>query len=175
MYSVTTERPEDAVAIEALLDRSFGPDRHKKTSYRFRDGVPAVRDLCLVARQDETEALIGTLRFWPIAVGKARTPALLLGPIAIDATLRGGRIGSTLMWQGIDMAAQAGHRIIVLVGDYDYYKRFDFQHAAPLGLTIPQEKPERILCLELAKGALTGVSGVVTPWRLVRGRMKRAA
>jgi predicted N-acetyltransferase YhbS len=41
------------------------------SSYRLRDGVPAVRDLCVVAR-DDLGILAGAIRFWPVRVGRPR-------------------------------------------------------------------------------------------------------
>ena len=37
-------------AAMLLLDRAFGSDRHAKTSYRYRDSVAPLGELCLVAR-----------------------------------------------------------------------------------------------------------------------------
>jgi predicted N-acetyltransferase YhbS len=59
----------------------------------------------------------------------------------------------------------------VLVGDIDYYARFGFAPAAPMGLVMPGEQPHRLLACELAKDAFQGVSGEIRrhPGRLVRG------
>jgi len=183
MYQITTERPEDGPAIEQLLDQAFGANRESKTSYRFREGVAPVDALKLVARAGDAGAggrLIGTLRFWPIAIdgrplGLGRKPALLLGPLAVAPELHGQGIGGALMRQGLDMAAWARHRIVLLVGDLGYYRRFGFAPALTHGLFMPGEVPERLLAHELAAGALNGVAGEVRPWRSVRGRKSRAA
>ena len=83
MFVLTTERPEDGPAIEALLDLTFGPQRRQKTSYRYRTGVARVPELSMVAR-DRNDKVVGTIRYWPIAIGAQFQPALLLGPIAVD-------------------------------------------------------------------------------------------
>lgn len=183
MYQITTERPEDGPAIEQLLDQAFGANRESKTSYRFREGVAPVDALKLVARADDPARggrLAGTLRFWPIALdgrplGLGMKPALLLGPLAVAPDLHGRGIGGALMRQGLDMAAGARHRVVVLVGDLGYYARFGFAPAMAHGLFMPGEVPERLLVRELAAGALDGVGGEVRPWRSVRGRKPRAA
>ena len=38
MITVVTETPEDAPAIESLLDGAFGQRRHLKTAERLREG-----------------------------------------------------------------------------------------------------------------------------------------
>ncbi|MBL8837961.1 MAG: N-acetyltransferase [Alphaproteobacteria bacterium] len=162
MFTVTTERPEDRAAIDQLLDRAFGPGRMRKMSYRFRDGVDPVANLQLVARGNDG-ALLGTVRCWPIAIGAMRAPALLLGPIAVEPALKGQGIGAALMFATLDMAAWAGHRLVLLVGDLDYYQRFGFVPAATHGFVMPGEKPQRLLVHALDPAALGTIHGVLQP------------
>jgi predicted N-acetyltransferase YhbS len=172
MFDITTERPEDAASIETLLDAAFGANRYTKVSYGFRDGVPPVPELKLVARERRRPGgygAIGTLRFWPVTIGPAEHPALLLGPLAVAAEWRRLGIGGALIRQGLDMAAWARHRLVVLVGDQSYYGRFGFAPAAPHGISIPGEKQARVLVRALSFGALAGVAGEVRSWRAVRG------
>lgn len=160
MFTVTTERPEDRAAVETLLNRAFGPDRTKKISYRYRDGVAPDIFLKLVARADVDGRIVGTIRHWPIRAGDS--PALLLGPLAVEPELKGRGIGAALMFRALDMAAWAGHRLVLLVGDLDYYARFGFKPASPLGFVMPDEQPHRLLVNELARGAARG--GVIGKW-----------
>jgi predicted N-acetyltransferase YhbS len=162
---IEPEQPQDAEAIDALLDGAFGPDRSKKQSYRYRQDVAPLALLCLVAR--EGDRLLGTIRYWPVViVGERRaTPALLLGPIGVAADRRRERIGDRLMRQTLLQACELGHRLVLLVGDLGYYGRFGFRPAAPYGIGMPGEQPERLQLLELASGALAGVSGDLWPAR----------
>lgn len=172
MFDITTERPEDAAAIDCLLDAAFGAGRHDKISYRYRDGVAPAPALSLVARERHRpggRSVIGTLRFWPVTVGAAADPALLLGPLAVAADWRRLGIGGALIRQGLDMAAWARHRVVLLVGDRSYYERFGFLPASDHGIVIPGEKPERVLARALCLGAFGGMTGPVMPWRAVRG------
>ena len=177
MYQITTERPEDGPAIELLLDQAFGANRQSKISYRYREGVAPATGLSLVARTaaPAPERPIGSLRFWPVAIGPLARQALLLGPLAVTPDRQGHGIGGALVRQGLDMATWARHRLVLLVGDLAYYGRFGFRPAAPLGLVMPDECPERLLACALAPGALAGVGGVILPWRTVRRAGSRAA
>lgn len=156
---IRPEQPHHAAIIEALNDEAFGPDRQKKTVYRFRDGVPHLPELALVA-EDEAGAFRGTLRFWPVRIGT--TPALLLGPLTVVGGLRKTGVGTRLMVAGLERARQLGHRIVILVGDEPYYSRFGFRRdlAVPLSLPGPVDLA-RFLALELVPGALDGVTGLV--------------
>lgn len=167
MFHLTTERPADGPQIETLLDRAFGPGRHSKTSYRFRAHAAPLAGLARVARADDDGRLLGTIRYWPVAIGGH--DALLLGPLAVEPALKGRGIGVALMRDTLDAAAWANRTRIVLVGDLGYYARFGFVPAAPLGLVMPGEKPKRLLACALAKGAFAGVRGALQPARFLRG------
>jgi predicted N-acetyltransferase YhbS len=161
MFDITAERPEDGPVIDHLLDQAFGPGRHAKASYRYREDVAPERPLCLVAR-DAGGRVVGSIRHWRVVLGQAGAPGLLLGPLAVDPALRDRGIGRALVWRSLDMAAAAGHRIVLLVGDLAYYRQFGFR-VAPPDLVMPGERPERLLVTALAPGALDGVRGTVRP------------
>lgn len=171
MSSYVPPTPDDAAAIEALLDLAFGPDRHKKTSYRFREGVDPVPALSLVARQDGR--LVGTIAYWPVRIGAAATPALLLGPVAVEPALRGLGIGVTLIRRTLAKATRLGHRVVVLVGDADYYERFGFESAEKHGIAMPGQ-PSRLMAKALVPGALDEVAGDIRSWRETGRRVKVA-
>ena len=170
--TIDLEQPQDAPAIEALLDEAFGADRHRKQSYRFRHMTAPVGELCLVAR--EGERLVGTVRHWPVTIvgDKRMTPALLLGPIGVAADRRNNRIGDRLMRESLRRAMELGHGIVLLVGDLSYYGRFGFRPAALRGITMPGEQPHRLQLLELQAGLLDGVSGDLWPVKSVAARSK---
>lgn len=166
MYLIAPERPNEAAEIEALLDRAFGADRLAKAAYRLREGVTPIRELCFTGREDGV--LQATIRFWPVLIG-ATTPALLLGPLAIEPNERGKGHGVALMWHSLAAAKALGHRLVILVGDPEYYGRFGFGRAVArhLGLPGPVE-PGRFLGLELVPGAALGLAGPVAPCRPAR-------
>ena len=170
---ISLEEPRHGAAIEALLDRSFGPDRFKKTAYKLRDGVDPIPELSLVAiEHDEfgNEILEGTIRYWPVTIaGPVAGPvagsgvsALLLGPIAVTERLQGGGLGSKLIRMSLNKAAALGHRAVILVGDAPYYARFGFTRDLTLGMALPGPVDlDRFLGLELVPGALAGAVGMV--------------
>jgi predicted N-acetyltransferase YhbS len=168
MHKILRERPADAGDIEQLLDLAFGPDRLAKASYQYRDGIAPMGALSWIAR--DGARLVGTIRYWPILIGENAAPALLLGPLAVDPARRGEGIGRMLVARTLDQATLSGHRLALLVADPGYYEQFGFVPAAPFGISMPHEKPERLWVRPLAPGALHGVSGVIKPRRPVRGR-----
>lgn len=161
---ISLEQPQHAAAIEALLDRAFGPERQKKTAYRLRDGINPIAGLGLVAiDHDEAgdEVVVGTIRYWPILIG-GKTEAILLGPIAVEDRLQGSGLGSKLIRMSLAKAAELGHRAVILVGDAPYYQRFGFNRTLTLGMQMPGPVDlDRFLGLELVPAALAGASGMI--------------
>ncbi|MGM0586510.1 MAG: GNAT family N-acetyltransferase, partial [Pseudomonadota bacterium] len=125
MFRVMRERPEDGPEVELLFDTCFAPGRTALSSYRLREDVEPVRELCLVAR-DEYDAVVGAIRFWPVRIGEAAAPALLLGPVAVHPTRQGEGLAGLLIGQALERAAELGWTRVALVGDEPYYGRFGF-------------------------------------------------
>ncbi|EPR16717.1 hypothetical protein M527_20005, partial [Sphingobium indicum IP26] len=86
-------------AIERLLDAAFGADRHGRTAYLIRDGMPWLPQLSF-GMEDERGRLIGSLQSWPVALAHAdggRTPLIMVGPVAVDPAVQGTGHGRALM------------------------------------------------------------------------------
>jgi predicted N-acetyltransferase YhbS len=100
-----------------------------------------------------------------VAIGDGA--ALLLGPLAVDAELRGQGIGLALMLRGIEAARAQGHRAMILVGDAPYYARAGFAPLAKGQVQFPGPVDgARILGLALAPGALDALKGEVRRARI---------
>lgn len=168
-FAIVAERGEQAVAREALLDRAMGRNWKKKSSQKLRRGRRPSEGLSFVARGDDG-SLAGTVRLWDVATGDGR-PALLLGPLAVEPSLKSAGIGKALMAHAIAEAKRLGHRAILLVGDAPYYERFGFsaEKTGQLSMPGPYER-HRFLALELVPGALDGAAGTLRP----TGRKARA-
>lgn len=162
-FTIVPERPQDAALINPLLDRTFGFDRTRKTVYRLRESLDPLPELCFSAIADDG-GLLGSIRYWPITI--AGTPAILLGPLAVEPALQGRGIGKALVRHSLAAAEAAGHALCVVVGDPMYYRPFGFIPAAGQGLSLPGPvEPERFQVKELVPGALAGVHGVIAHGR----------
>ncbi|RBI86675.1 GNAT family N-acetyltransferase [Rhodosalinus halophilus] len=158
MDRLARETSEDWWEVEALYDLAFAPGREALSSYRLREGVAPVPELCLVAR-DAQGILGGAIRYWPVCVGGRR--ALLLGPVAVHPTRQGEGVGGALIRESLAEAARLGWTRVLLVGDAPYYGRFGFERLAGVEMP-PPTNPERVLGLALAPGAWDDVKGLVT-------------
>jgi predicted N-acetyltransferase YhbS len=171
-FVIRAERASDVVAREALLDACFGENRHARTCQRLRDGRAPAEGLALsVVRQGRQGRLVGTVRAWHVSAGGV--PALVLGPLAVDASCRDLGIGAALMTHALAAAKARGHNAVILLGDAPYYARFGFSalKIGELSLPGPFER-DRLLGLELREGALDGAWGMIAPTGAVASRGK---
>ena len=157
MLRLTEESAQDWWEVEALYDLCFAPGREALSSYRLRDGVPPVPELCLVAR-DESNIVGGAIRFWPVCVGAH--DALLLGPVAVHPTRQGEGLGGFLIRESLARAEEIGWERVMLVGDEPYYSRFGFSRLEGVEMP-PPTNPDRVLGRALVKGAWSNVRGKV--------------
>ncbi len=156
----------DGAAVERLLDRAFGPDRHGRTAYRLREGVAALAGPSLAAV--DGGALIGTVQLWPVLFAGddgRRVPLSLVGPVAVEPTRQRDGIGRRLCDAAL---AQAGDDPLMLIGDPEYYGRFfGFSAAHTAGWRLPGPVERHRL---LARGAgVPDGAGVIGPRVLVKG------
>lgn len=164
MFRIMRERPQDEPEVEWLYDTCFAPGRTALSSYRLRDDVAPTPELCVLAR-DEYDAVAGAIRYWPVRIGEAGWPALLLGPVAVHPTRQGEGLAATLIDETLVTAAELGWTRVALVGDEPYYRRFGFTRELGKGLIFPPPtNPARVLARELAPGGWDGVAGDVRRW-----------
>lgn len=158
---IRREHPGDVPAIDRLHARAFGPGRFARTAYRLREGTVPLEDLCFTALVGTY--LVGSVRMGPAQAG---APILVLGPLAVDPSFEKRGIGAALMQASLEGAISAGHRLVVLVGDALYYRRFGFAPIPRGRLTPPGPvDPSRFLWRELKPGARETVSGNVSALR----------
>ncbi|WP_294329840.1 N-acetyltransferase [uncultured Sphingomonas sp.] len=119
----------DPHAVEALLDRAFGPDRHLRTAYRIRQDTQPIRPFSFAALA-EGGKLAGTIQSWPVALASDSgplVPLVMVGPVAVEPSLQHGGIGRLLVQEALDAAdvsALPGAEALMLIGDPEYYGRF---------------------------------------------------
>ena len=158
--TILPETEDDALAIERLHERTFGPGRFARTAFRIREGVGHGLDLSFTARIGTL--LVGSVRLSSVRIGG--TKALLLGPLTLEPPFRDRGIGLALLQRALANARERGHTLSILVGDEPYYARVGFKRVPRGRVQMPGPvDPMRLLVVELTDGAFEGVSGAVLP------------
>jgi predicted N-acetyltransferase YhbS len=128
-------------AVENLLDDAFGTDRHKRTAYLLRQGMPVIGHLSFAIL--DGDALAASIQCWPVAVGDA--PLILVGPVAVAPAKQSQGLGHRLMHAMLNAVAP-GDAPMVMIGDPEYYGRFGFDAIGTSGWTLPGPwEPRRLL------------------------------
>ena len=111
--TILPETADDALAIERLHERTFGPGRFARTAYRVRERIAHLLSLSFTARVGTL--LVGSVRLSPIRVGD--TPALLLGPLTIEPPFRGRGIAIKMLERALSDSAGAPAIVVLQAGE----------------------------------------------------------
>lgn len=155
--SFVHEAPQDQPAIEALLDRAFGPGRFVKSSERVREFAEFAPELSFCAWGDGE--LLGVVRMWRVRVGDR--PVVFLGPLAVDNSQRSVGVGGGLVERACEAARQAGETAVLLVGDASYFARFGFEAQPAQGVRMPSPVDQRRVLVCAFKELGEGFAGAV--------------
>ena len=129
-----------AVAVEALLDRAFGADRHGRTAYKVRGTAAPIPALSFAAC--DADALVGSIQCWPVrfvADDGTTTAVVMVGPVAVMPERQRDGIGRLLVETALAAATREGlDGALMLIGDPEYYARFfGFTAARTAGWRLP--------------------------------------
>ena len=145
------ETPEHGPAIEALLNRAFGPGRFAKVSERVREFAEFAPELSFCAV--EAGRMVGVVRMWRVAVGDQ--PIVFLGPLAVEADARKHGLGALLVARACEASEALGEAAVVLVGDLPFFQRVGFEVASGVVMPGPVD-PGRVLARVLRDAELGG-------------------
>ena len=149
MKNIRLAHDKDLKNIEKLLDEAFGPGRYARTAYRYREKHNLISEYSYIYQ--DNKQLLASISFSQIFINNINK-GLLLGPLAVKPGHDGKGYGVALVETTIKLIKKSKkYNFIVLVGDIDYYRRFNFkQISQPLNLVGPVN-PDRVLILNLDK------------------------
>ena len=149
MKNIRLAHDKDLKNIEKLLDEAFGPGRYARTAYRYREKHNLISEYSYIYQNNKQ--LLASISFSQIFINNINK-GLLLGPLAVKPGHDGKGYGVALVETTIKLIKKSKkYNFIVLVGDIDYYRRFNFkQISQPLNLVGPVN-PNRVLILSLDK------------------------
>lgn len=158
---IREETPEVVDSIHALNAAAFETDAEA----RLVDGLRAHGRLTLSLVAIADAMVVGHIAFSPITLRRPDGSVVMgtgLGPMAVARARQGRGIGTRLARGGLNRLRAAGHPFCVVLGHPDFYPRFGFKRASEFGIRWERDAPDDVFfALELAQGALEGVSGVV--------------
>ncbi|MET7966061.1 N-acetyltransferase [Micromonospora sp. NPDC005305] len=96
-----------------------------------------IRELAMVAEYGGEVVGYALLTRVQVRTDGGAWPALALGPVAVAPHRQRIGHGAAVVQAALDAATELGERLVVVLGDPAYYRRFGFGRADRLGLTSP--------------------------------------
>lgn len=163
-WTVRTEEPGDAEGIDRVLRRAFQGDNAADLVRTLRSQGGYDAGLSWVALESEpVPRIVGHVLFSPIAIvrGDVPAPALALGPLGVMPDRQRHGVGSAIVEAGLKASRDAGHGIVLVLGDPAYYSRFGFALASEARIEPPDpDWAGAFQVLGLMPRALDGVRGM---------------
>jgi putative acetyltransferase len=157
---VRPEAAPDHDDIRRVHELAFAPSPGEaRLVDELRKAGDLVSELCLVAVEDGE--VVGH-----IAYSRARVESghevLSLAPMGVLPDSQRSGIGSALVRESLERAADTGFPLVTVLGHSEYYPRFGFEPAAPLGLVDPYGAPPEAWMAKRLPSYVPEARGLVT-------------
>ncbi len=134
---IRAEAPSDHEAISTIVEAAFGRRMEARLVELLRESDCYLPDLTLVAEQGGE--IVGHVMISYATLRRAddEVRVLSLAPFAVAPKRQNDGIGSALMRESISRADETKEPLVMLIGHPNYYPRFGFERARPLGIEPP--------------------------------------
>lgn len=106
--------------------------------------------------------IAGHIAFSTVTLNDEPAKFLGLAPMSVAPEFQNQGIGSILVLEGLEMAANQGFAAVFVLGHSHYYPRFGFKTAKPKGFSCEYTSPDEFfMVIELEPGALAGKQGLI--------------
>ncbi len=136
---IRSEAPADILVVDQLLKSVFETEAEANLVMALREN--GHRTLSLVACEDDGE-VVGFAMFTPVSLDGEHLNWQGLSPLAVKQEYRKQGIGAELVHEGLSSLGELGYPACVVLGEPDYYQRFGFKPAKPLGFDCRWETNE---------------------------------
>ena len=161
--TIRTETLADHPAVYQVNKLAFeGREAEPHLVEAIRRSPDFIPELSLVAVSEDK--IVGHILFSRVTLQTrdGDIPILALAPLAVLPDYQNQGIGSQLTRRGLDVCRTLVFGVVSVIGHPDYYPRFGFVPARPLGIEPSFDVPEAAwMVIELQPGVLNNLRGRV--------------
>ena len=160
MNGVRPEAISDIAAIRRVHTEAFG---HPEEA-ALVDALRVAGALCVSLVAVAKGAVVGHIAFSPVIIQSdaSTLSALGLAPLAVLPEHQRRGTGARLVRAGLAACGETPYGLVFVLGAPQFYGRFGFEPAEPLGITWEYGgPPDAFMVQALRQGALRGVRGLV--------------
>lgn len=151
-------RVGDFPAVSAVLRTAFGRDDEARLVAALHTADRAAFELVA----ERGGAIIGHALFSSVTVERGDDGrALGLAPLAVAPACQRQGTGSALLRAALGTLATGPYRMVTVLGEPAYYRRFGFRGAGEFGLGYAGGVGDAFMALALKAGGLAGYGGEV--------------
>lgn len=158
---IRTAKADELEEVLSLMRVAFPDEDVDGLVEELVAGPSFIEEFSLVAK--ERGRTIGHALFTRAYIDSesGSVPVLCLAPLAVLPERQNAGVGAALVEAGLALARERSERMVVVVGHPEYYPRFGFRPALPLGILPPHvvDPAEAWMVVELTPGSLEGVRG----------------
>lgn len=167
LLTLRMETPADYREVETLTREAFwnqyrpGCNEHYLV-HTLRAQPAFIPALDVVAVQNGQ--IVGNIMYTHASVVRDQgqpLPVLCFGPISVLPSCQRQGVGGQLIRHTLQLAREAGHSAVLILGDPLYYSRYGFLPAEQFGIaTADNHYSAALQAIELQPGALANASGI---------------
>lgn len=166
MYQVISTRKansSDTASILSVHQKAFGRDEEANLVEAIIQSDHFIEQLSIVGSVDEE--VCGHALFSRVMIEDIESDRILaLAPVAVLPEYQGQSMGTKIIKEGIKIADKLGYSLITVLGDPQYYRRFNFKTGRDFAVISPFEvEEEYYMVLPLEKYDTNHKGKVVYP------------
>lgn len=148
---IRAETADDGLGVFAAVKAAFGRDDEA----RLVDALRANDDVVLALVAELSGVIVGTVvfsRVW-IETDDARAAAVALAPLAVAPAFQRTGVGSLLTFEALAKLKASGERLVLVLGEPAYYRRFGFRADLARGFDAPWAGSDAFMALTFGPDA----------------------
>lgn len=169
-FIIRQEQESDYESTEKVVKIAFASadqsdqNEHKLVS-RIRQSDVFIPGLSLVAVNKDKNEILGHILLSKVLIGNGdnqKVESLALAPVSVLPDYQNKGIGKSLIQKALEKAKELGFQSVIVLGHPEYYPKFGFRKSSLWQIKAPFEVPEEaLMAIELQKGSLDNVSGLI--------------